>query len=95
MDFFCDTEFIFIDFRTFAFFMKKGIFWILEAVFEKEANLHDIHDFLNVVGWLGQIISLMIGCERITILSHVVYSIADSSIPRGASRPTNLSRKRN
>lgn len=50
MDFFCDTEFIFIGFRTFAFFMKKGIFWILEAVFEKEANLHDIHDFLNVVG---------------------------------------------
>lgn len=51
MDIFvCDTEFIFIGFRTFVFIMKKGIFRIPEAVFEKEVNLHDIHDFLNVVG---------------------------------------------
>lgn len=52
MDIFvCDTEFIFIGFRTFVFIKKKGIFRIPEAVFEKEVYLHDIHDFLNVFGW--------------------------------------------
>lgn len=46
-----DTEFIFISFGTFVFFMKKGIVGILQAFFENKVHLQGFHNFLNVVGW--------------------------------------------